>query len=146
MTSSVAPHHGIVCPLVIRRPASSQWMGKHHFAEMKLNTSLVSKIASDDLTFNFQNQVMCVVGNALPEMILYVFVFPSYCLPISTLYSIQVFAVWQSTVWPCGGWEVVRRPTPRDKKGWTSTIWSWNVSPKGLHHGIRGWFKLDSGS
>ena len=72
-------------------------MGKHHFAEMELNTSLEAKIASDDLTFNFQNNVMCVVGNALPEKILYVYVyvcvFPSYCLPISTLYSIQVFAV-----------------------------------------------------
>ena len=68
-------------------------MGKHHFAEMELNTSFVAKIASDDLNFNFQNHVMCVGGNALPEKILYVFVFPSYCLPISTLYSIQVFAV-----------------------------------------------------
>ena len=35
---------------------------------------------------------------------------------------------------------------PRDKKGWTQRVGLANVSPKGLYHGIRGWFKLDSGS
>ena len=34
----------------------------------------------------------------------------------------------------------------RDKKGWTQRVGLANVSPKGLYHGIRGWFKLDSGS
>ena len=34
----------------------------------------------------------------------------------------------------------------RDKKGWTQRLGLANVSPKGLYHGIRGWFKLDSGS
>ena len=34
----------------------------------------------------------------------------------------------------------------RDKKGWTQRAGLANVSPKGLYHGIRGWFKLDSGS
>ena len=34
----------------------------------------------------------------------------------------------------------------RDKKGWTQRIGLANVSPKGLYHGIRGWFKLDSGN
>ena len=34
----------------------------------------------------------------------------------------------------------------RDKKGWTQGVGLANVSPKGLYHGIRGWFKLDSGS
>ena len=33
----------------------------------------------------------------------------------------------------------------RDKKGWTQRVGLANVSPKGLYHGIRGWFKLDSG-
>ena len=37
-------------------------------------------------------------------------------------------------------------PHPRDKKGWTQRLGLANVSPKGLYHGIRGWFKLDSGS
>ena len=106
MTSSVAPHHGIVCPLVIRRPASSQWMGKHHFAEMELNTSFVAKIASDDLTFNFQNHVMCVGGNALPEKILHVFVFPS--ILSSYFHSIQHTGVcsvieYSLAVWRLGG-------------------------------------------
>ena len=36
--------------------------------------------------------------------------------------------------------------TLRDKKGWTQRLGLANVSPKGLYHGIRGWFKLDSGS
>ena len=44
--------------------------------ETELNTSFVAKIGSDNLTFDFQNHVMCVVGNSLPEKILYVFVFP----------------------------------------------------------------------
>ena len=34
----------------------------------------------------------------------------------------------------------------RDKKGWTQRVGLANVSLKGLYHGIRGWFKLDSGS
>ena len=34
----------------------------------------------------------------------------------------------------------------RDKKGWTQGVGLANVSPKGLYHGIRGWFKLNSGS
>ena len=37
-------------------------------------------------------------------------------------------------------------PECRDKKGWTQRLGLANVSPKGLYHGIRGWFKLDSGS
>ena len=37
-------------------------------------------------------------------------------------------------------------PISRDKKGWTQRVGLANVSPKGLYHGIRGWFKLDSGS
>ena len=44
--------------------------------ETELNISFVAKIGSDDLTFDFQNHVMCVVDNYLPEKILYVFVFP----------------------------------------------------------------------
>ena len=34
----------------------------------------------------------------------------------------------------------------RDKKGWTQRVGLANVSPKGLYHGIRGWFKLENGS
>ena len=34
----------------------------------------------------------------------------------------------------------------RDKKGWTQGVGLANVSPKGLYHGIRGWFKLERGS
>ena len=34
----------------------------------------------------------------------------------------------------------------REKKGWTQGVGLANVSPKGLYHGIRGWFKLNSGS
>ena len=34
----------------------------------------------------------------------------------------------------------------RDKKGWTQRVGLANVSPKGLYHGFRGWFKLDNGS
>ena len=34
----------------------------------------------------------------------------------------------------------------RAKKGWTQRVGLANVSPKGLYHSIRGWFKLDNGS
>ena len=40
----------------------------------------------------------------------------------------------------------VKRIIVRDKKGWTQRVGLANVSPKGLYHDIRGWFKLDSGS
>ena len=33
----------------------------------------------------------------------------------------------------------------RDKKGWTQRVGLANVSPKGLYHCIKGWFKLDNG-
>ena len=33
----------------------------------------------------------------------------------------------------------------RDKKAWTQRVGLANVSPKGLYHCIKGWFKLDNG-
>ena len=37
----------------------------------------------------------------------------------------------------------VNTKSPRDKKGWTQRVGLANVSPKGLYHCIKGWFKLD---
>ena len=54
------------------------------------------------------------------------------------------------TACECGrGGEVLNTRTakiivlPRDKKGWTQRVGLANVSPKGLYHCIKGWFKLD---
>ena len=86
-------------------------MGKHHFAEMELNTSLVAKIASDDLTFNFQNHVMCVVDNALPLRVCISFILSSYFH--STIQHTGVCSVieYSLAVWRLGGDEETNTST-----------------------------------